>query len=233
MQPGLRRLELAAVAASAFRIEEQVVLLQHLRHVGLERDEIRRILDVAADRNRAGDVAMNQSERAAEQIDARGDERRADAVVVEHQRLDQVIGVAAVIRRVDDAVAARGGDDVMQVFVLAFDLAENRIERMLQRAIEPVSLRGAQLFEIRENPLASLFAAFAISPEVLDDLFASQDGLSDFIQHGESDYTTPGDRRKPSDRLAYCIEQIPRRRPAAEVPRSRRSMPSVRGPAPT
>jgi hypothetical protein len=80
----------------------------------------------------------------------------------------------------------------MQVFVLAFDLAKDWIERMLQGAIQPVSLRGAQLFKIRKNPLSSLFAAFAISPEVLDDLFASEYGLSDFVEHGESDYTTPG-----------------------------------------
>ena len=109
-QPGLRRLQLAAVAASAFRIEEEVVLLQHLRDVRLQRDQVRRILRVAADRDRAGDVAMQQAERTAEQVDARGDERRPDAVVVEHQRLDQIVGVALVIRRVDDAVrrACRG-----------------------------------------------------------------------------------------------------------------------------
>ena len=45
-----------------------------------------------------------QAERAAEQVDAGGDERRPDAVVVEHERLDEVVGVALVVRRVDDAV---------------------------------------------------------------------------------------------------------------------------------
>ncbi len=106
-QPGLRRLQLAAVAASAFRIEEQVVLLEDLGDVRLQRDQVRRILGVAADRNRAGDVPVKQAERTAEQVDAGGDERRPDAVVVEHQRLDEIVGVALVVRGVDDAVRAR------------------------------------------------------------------------------------------------------------------------------
>ncbi len=129
---------------------------------------------------------MDQAERTAEEIDAGGDERRTNVVVVEHQRLDQIVGVAPVIRRVDDPVAARGGDDVMQVLVLAFDLAEDRIERMLQRAIETVPLGRAQLVEIAEDPLARLLAALAVAAaEVLDDLLAGEDGLGDVIQHGE------------------------------------------------
>ena len=43
-QPGLRRLQLAAVAAAAFRIEEQIVLLQDLGDVRLQRDQVRRVL---------------------------------------------------------------------------------------------------------------------------------------------------------------------------------------------
>ena len=75
-QAGLRRLELAAVAAAALGIEEEVVLLQHLGDVRLERDQVGRILRVAADRNCARDVMMNQAERTAEQVDAGGDDRR-------------------------------------------------------------------------------------------------------------------------------------------------------------
>ena len=70
-QAGLRRLDLAAVAAAAFRVEEEVVLAQQLRDVGLQRHQVGRVLGVAADRNRAGDVAMQQAERTAEQVDAR------------------------------------------------------------------------------------------------------------------------------------------------------------------
>ena len=101
--PVFDRLELAAVAAAAFRIEEQVVLVQQLADVGLQRDQVRRILGVAADRHRAGDVLVDQPERSAEQVDAGGDDRRPDAGIVEHQRLDEIVDVAAVVRRVDDA----------------------------------------------------------------------------------------------------------------------------------
>ena len=147
-QPGLGRLQLAAVAPAAFRIEEQVVLLQDLGDVRLQRDQVRGILRVPADRNRAGHVPMEQAERAAEQIDPRGDERRAHAVVVEHERLDEIIGVALVIRGVDDAMGARRVQDVVEVLRLALDLPENGIERMLQRAINRIPLGGPQFLEI-------------------------------------------------------------------------------------
>jgi hypothetical protein len=49
-QPGLRRLQLAAVAAPALGIEEQIVLLENLGDVGLERDQIRRVFRGAAGR---------------------------------------------------------------------------------------------------------------------------------------------------------------------------------------
>ena len=56
-QAGLRRLELAAVAASALDVEHQVVAAEDLGDVGLERDQVARVLDVATDGNRAGDMA--------------------------------------------------------------------------------------------------------------------------------------------------------------------------------
>ena len=114
-QPGLGRLQLAAVAPAAFRIEEQVVLLQDLGDVRFQRDQVGGILRVAADRDRAGHVAMEQAERPAEQVDPGGDERRAHAVVVEHERFDEIVGVALVVRRVDDAMRARRVQDVVEV----------------------------------------------------------------------------------------------------------------------
>ena len=108
-QTRFRRLQLAAVAAASFRVEEQIVLLQDLGDVGLERDEVGGILRIATDRNRAGDVAVNQAERAAEQVGAGGDERRPDAVVVERERLDEVVDVALVVRRVNETVAGLDG----------------------------------------------------------------------------------------------------------------------------
>ena len=105
-QAGLHRLQLAAVAAAAFRIEEQVVLVQQLADVGLERDQVGRVLGVAADRQRAGDVLVNQAQRPAEQVDAGRDDRRPDPRIVQDQRLDEVVDVAAMVRRVDDAALA-------------------------------------------------------------------------------------------------------------------------------
>ena len=107
-QAGLRDLQFPAVAASAFRVEEEVVFAQQLGDVGLQRDEIGLVLRVASNRDGAGDVAMDQSERSAEQVDARGDERRPHARVVEHDGLDEVVDVALVVRRVDDARRADG-----------------------------------------------------------------------------------------------------------------------------
>ena len=97
---------------------------------------------------------MQQAERAAEEIDARGDDRRADAVVVEHERFGQVIGVTPVIGRVDDASRARGGLDDVDVLAEPFDLAEDWIERMLERAVDRVPLCRPELFEVGVNALA-------------------------------------------------------------------------------
>jgi hypothetical protein len=49
---------------------------------------------------------MQQAERTAEQVDAGGRDRWADAVVVEDQRLDEIVQVRLVIRDVDDASGA-------------------------------------------------------------------------------------------------------------------------------
>ena len=183
-QPGLRRLQLAAVASPAFGIEQQVVAPQQLGDVRLERDEIGRVLGIAADRNRAGHVLVNQPERTAEEIDAGGDDRRTHAVVVEHDRLDEIVGVALVIRRVDDAPGARGRLDDLEMLDAPIDLAQNRIERVLQRAIERIPLRRPQLFEIREDPLAAVRAAVR-APQVSHDVLAREDGLSQIVRnHG-------------------------------------------------
>ncbi len=119
-------------------------------------------------------MLVDQAERTAEQVDAGGDERRPDAVVVEHQRLDQIIGMAAMIRGVDDAVRADRGGDVMQVLVLALDLAEDRIQRMLQRPVELMPLRRAELVEEGVHLLA----------RELENLLARENGLRNVVEHG-------------------------------------------------
>ena len=60
-QAGLRRLQLAAVAAPAFGVEEKIVPAQQLGDVRLERHEIGRVLRVAANRNRARHVPVDQA----------------------------------------------------------------------------------------------------------------------------------------------------------------------------
>jgi hypothetical protein len=52
-------------------------------------------------------------------------------------------------------------------------------------------LGGAQFFEVGEDPFSGLLTALAVRPHVFHDLFAGQNCLSDFIKHGEPDYTTP------------------------------------------
>ena len=61
----------------------------------------------------------------------------------------------------------------MQVLVLPFDLAEDGIERMLERAIELVPLRRAQLLQIRMDLIA----------RVLEHLLPRKNGLRNVIQH--------------------------------------------------
>ena len=184
-QPGLRRLQLARVAAASLDVEEQIVPLQQLGDIRLQRDEVGRILRVAADGNRARHVPMDEPERAAEQVDAGRDHRRTDAVVVEHERFDQVIEMRLVIRDVDhppglSSPAARWSTCLVD----AFDLAEDRIERVLQRAVDGVALRRPQLVEIRMDPLPRLefglpMAATQISRHVL----AREDCLGDVVEH--------------------------------------------------
>ena len=183
-QSRLRRLQLAGVAASPFDVEEEIVPLQQLRDVRLERHEIRGILRVAADRNRPGHVAVDQAHGPAEQIDARSDDGRPDAVVVEDQRLQEVIEMRLVVRDVDDA-AVRGRllRDV-DVLLDPVDLAEYRVEGVLEGAVNGVTLCRAQLVEIRMNALAGLELRLPMAAtQVPCDIVARQHGLGDVVEH--------------------------------------------------
>ena len=172
-EPGLRGLDVAAVAAAALGVEEQVVLAEQLPHVRLQRHQVGRILGVASDRHGAGDMPVQKAERPAEEIDARGDDRRAHAVFVEDEQLDQVVGVALVVRRVDDASGARGDPREVDVLGDALDLAEDRVEGVLQRAVDRVALRGVQLLEVALDPLARGAPALAATAlEIPGDLLS-------------------------------------------------------------
>ena len=185
-QAGLRRLQLAAVAASAFRVEEQIVLLQHLGDVRLQRDQVGRILGVAPDRDRAGDVAVDQAERAAEQVDAGGDQRRPDAVVVEHERLDQIVGVAACgsTRRrcgaLRDGRRRRGaGSRACARSSGGSDRADAAARGRSRAAASSAARRDRR--GSRSRACAPLFAMSAA--QVLDDFLAREDGLGDLVEH--------------------------------------------------
>ena len=84
----------------------------------------------------------------AKQVDAGGNDRRADAGIVEHQRLDEVIGVAAVIRGVDEAMALAASTALRDVLANALDFSQNRVKRIFERAIQFISLRRAQFLEV-------------------------------------------------------------------------------------
>ena len=131
-------------------------MLEQLGDVRPERDQVERVLAVAPDRHRAGHVLVQQPQRAAEQVDAGGKQRRPDAVVVEHQRLDQIVEMALVIGDVDHAAAPDAVLRELHVFGNALDLAQNRIERVLKGPVEPVALGGAEFFQVALDPLPRL-----------------------------------------------------------------------------
>ncbi len=183
-QTGLRRFHLSGVAAAALDVEHQVVALQQFRDVGLQRDQVGRILGVAPDRNGAGHVPVDQPEWSAKQVDACGNDRRPNAVIVEQQRLDQVVEMALVIRDVDHAAGAGcllGNLDVLRDPV---DLAQDRVERVFQGAIDRVALRRAQFIQVGMNALARLQFGLPVAPtQITRDLIARRYCLGDVVEH--------------------------------------------------
>ena len=117
-------------------------------------------------------MPVEAAKGAAEQVDAGGDHRRAHAVVVEDDRLDEIVEMALVVRGVDDAPA--GADRrlrALDVLLAAVDLAQDGIERMLQGAVHPVALGGPQLVQIAVDALRRLPGRFApAAPEVARNL---------------------------------------------------------------
>ncbi len=73
---------------------------------------------------------------------------------------------------------------IRDAFVDALDLAENRIERVLERAVDRIPLRGAKLVEIRVDPLACLELGLAVAAaQVPRYILARQHGLRDVVEH--------------------------------------------------
>jgi hypothetical protein len=63
---------------------------------------------------------------------------------------------------VDDASGARRRLDDVDVLDVPVDLPEDRIERVLERAVDRVALPRAQLVEVREDALTRLQLALAV-----------------------------------------------------------------------
>ncbi len=88
------------------------------------------------------------------------------------------------IRAVDDAVAARRGLGRLDVFADAFDVAQQQVDRMLERPVHRVALRRPQLFEVAFDPLARFATAFAVRVrQILRDFVPGQHGARDFVKH--------------------------------------------------
>ena len=97
--------------------------------------QARGVAGATADRDRPRHVFVQQAECAAEQVDAGGDDRRPDVVVLEDQQLDQVVEVTLVVRDVDHAPGVERSVQVRQPLGHPFDLAQDRVERVLEGAI--------------------------------------------------------------------------------------------------
>jgi hypothetical protein len=76
---------------------------------------------------------------------------------------------------------------VVQIFVETLYFPENRVERVLEGAVDRIPLCGAELLDVGADALAGLLAAGTVAlPKVSDDFVAGQHGLADLIVHGFS-----------------------------------------------
>ena len=183
-QSRLQGLELAAVAASALRVEEQVVPVHELGHVRPQRGEVGGVAGVPANRDGAGHVAVQQPHGPVEQVDAGGDDGGPDAVVVEHHELDEVVHVALVVRGVDDAVRSGRGLGPLDVLGARLYLAQDRVQGVLQGAIHLVPLGRPELLEVGGNPLLRLVGTQpGAAAEVPRHLLPRQHGLGNLVVH--------------------------------------------------
>src|SRR4029434_1544882 len=107
----------------------------------------------------------------------------------------------AVVRRVDDPAGADRGLGDLHVLADALDLAEDGVERMLERAVDRVPLRGAKLVEIAFDPLTRDAAALTMAaPEIPGNLIPGEHGAGNLVEHCGSEALTDGvcvlDRRR-------------------------------------
>jgi hypothetical protein len=78
------------------------------------------------------------------------------------------------------------------------DLAENRVQRVLQRAIEFVPLSRAELIEVSVDAFTRALLVFAVSAaQILDDFLTSQNRLGELVEHGPRFATIAPYRPRP------------------------------------
>ena len=67
-----------------------------------------------------------------------------------------------------------------------FGFPQNRVERMLQRAVHPVALGRAKLAQVGVDAFAcARFVLLAVSTaQILDDFLTSENCLGDLVEHG-------------------------------------------------
>ena len=129
-------------------------------------------------------MPVNQAERAAEQIDPGGHDRRADTVVVEGQRLDEVVDVAPMVRGVQHAPGGGGLLRDLDVLGVPVDLAEDGIEGVFQRPVDRIPLRRPELLEVGADPIAHLGLGPGMAAvQVPDDFLAREHRLGDVVEH--------------------------------------------------
>jgi hypothetical protein len=106
----------------------------------------------------------------------------SDARIIQDQRLDQVVDVAAMIRPVDDAALRDRLDRQLLMFADPLDLAQDRIERILERPIQLVALRRLQFVQILQHARARRVALDAMAAlEETSDVCPGKDGCSDGV----------------------------------------------------
>ena len=72
----------------------------------------------------------------------------------------------------------------MELFRNALDLAEDWIQRMLERSIDARALRRAHFLEVAVNTFARLGTALAVAAEILDNFLTRENGFGDVVEHG-------------------------------------------------
>src|ERR671912_2109047 len=96
------------------------------------------------------------------------------------------------VRHVNDAARARRRLRHGDVFLDALDLPENRVKRMLQRAVDRIALGRAELVEVRVDPLARLQLALPVTAaQVTRDVLPGENRLGNVVgEHRPALYQT-------------------------------------------